>query len=323
MFLAVGTGAYEAAIFLMVAHAFFKALLFLGAGSVIHALHDEQDLKRMGNLRRYLGLTFVTFGVGWLAIAGVPPLSGFWAKGDILDNAFARYPALWAVGLATAALTAYYMSRLSALAFWGDDRWRQVTGAPAAQAGGRAGYAGGDEVPHEAPPVMAFPLVVLAGLAVAGGALHLPWHPSWDPLAWLQPVFGSALYDAHQSGATQWVLGIVDSVVALAGVAVAVPLWRARPDIPALEPVVLRRALFLDDIYDAVIGRPGQAVARVCATVIEASVIDGAVNGVARLARAAGGGLRRAQTGFVRQYALAIVLGVVGLLAWAAARAVS
>ena len=96
MFLAVGTGAYEAAIFLMVAHAFFKALLFLGAGSVIHGLHDEQDLKRMGNLRRYMKLTFFTFGIGWLAIAGIPPLSGFFAKGDVLDNAFARYPALWA-----------------------------------------------------------------------------------------------------------------------------------------------------------------------------------------------------------------------------------
>ena len=94
MFLAVGTGAYEAAIFLMVAHAFFKGLLFLGAGSVIHGLHDEQDLKRMGNLRRYMKLTFFTFGLGWLAIAGIPPLSGFFAKGDVLENAFARFPAL-------------------------------------------------------------------------------------------------------------------------------------------------------------------------------------------------------------------------------------
>ena len=124
MFLAVGVGAYEAAIFLMVAHAFFKALLFLGAGSVIHGLHDEQDLKRMGNLRRYMKLTFFTFGIGTLAIAGIPPLSGFFAKGDILDNAFARYPVLWAIGLVTAALTAYYMTRLVALAFYGDDRWR-------------------------------------------------------------------------------------------------------------------------------------------------------------------------------------------------------
>ena len=95
MFLAIGCGAYEAAIFLMVAHAFFKGLLFLGSGSVIHGLHDEQDLKRMGNLRRYMPITFITFAVGWLAIAGVPPLSGFWAKGDVLENAWAAHPALW------------------------------------------------------------------------------------------------------------------------------------------------------------------------------------------------------------------------------------
>ena len=99
MFLAIGCGAYEAAIFLMVAHAFFKGLLFLGAGSVIHGLHDEQDLKRMGNLRRYMPITFITFAIGWLAIAAVPPLSGFWAKGDVLENAWAAHPALWAVGL--------------------------------------------------------------------------------------------------------------------------------------------------------------------------------------------------------------------------------
>ncbi len=119
MFLAIGCGAYTAAIFLMVAHAFFKGLLFLGAGSVIHGLHDEQDLKRMGNLRRYMPITFITFAIGWLAIAAVPPLSGFWAKGDVLENTWAAHPALWVVGIVTAALTAYYMSRLTGLAFFG------------------------------------------------------------------------------------------------------------------------------------------------------------------------------------------------------------
>jgi NADH-quinone oxidoreductase subunit L len=320
MFLAVGTGSYDAAIFLMVAHAFFKALLFLGAGSVIHALDDEQDLKKMGNLRKYLRVTFMTFGVGWLAIAGIPPLSGFWAKGDVLDSAFARFPALWAVGLVTAALTAYYMTRLSALAFWGDERWRGVLGAkPSAHAAGASAHA--EAVPHESPPVMVLPLVVLGVLAVAGGVLHLPWHSTFDPLGWLRPVFGSALFDAHQSSGTLWTLGIVDSVVAIAGLAVAFPLWSRRPSVPALEPVVLQRAYFLDDVYDAVIGRPGQAFATFCATVIDTKVIDGAVNGVGRLARSAAGGLRRVQTGFVRQYALGIVLGLVVLLAWMASRA--
>ena len=324
MFLAVGTGAYEAAIFLMVAHAFFKAQLFLGAGSVIHALDGEQDLKAMGNLRRYLALTFATFLAGWLAIAGVPPLSGFWAKGDILTNAFARYPALWAVGLVTAALTAYYVTRLSALAFFGDDRWRDLLRTRSHGPEGQAvAHEQVDATPHEAPPVMAVPLVVLAILAIAGGVLHLPWHSGWDPLAWLAPVFGHTLYEPGQSNATLWLLGVVDAVIALAGVAVALAVWSRRVEVPRLEPVTLQRAYFLDDIYDALIGRPGQAFAGFCATVVEKGVIDGAVNGVGRLARGAGGGLRRVQTGFVRQYALGIVLGVVGLVAWAAVRALS
>ncbi len=313
MFLAVGTGAYEAAIFLMVAHAFFKALLFLGAGSVIHGLHDEQDLKRMGNLRRYMKLTFFTFGVGTLAIAGIPPLSGFFAKGDVLDNAYAHYKVLWVIGLVTAALTAYYMTRLVALAFYGDDRWRQ----------GASSTRGHDAEPHESPWVMALPLVVLAVLAFVGGALHLPWHTSWNALGWLGPVFGAAQYVPHQSSGTLWTLGVVDAVVAVVGLGVSFALWSQRAERPELEPAVLQRSYYLDDIYDAVIARPGQAFARFCATVIEVRVIDGAVNGVGRLTRAAGGTLRKVQTGYVRQYALGIVLGTVVLLAWMLSRAVS
>ncbi|HXQ75369.1 MAG TPA: NADH-quinone oxidoreductase subunit L [Acidimicrobiales bacterium] len=307
MFLAVGTGAYEAAIFLMVAHAFFKALLFLGAGSVIHGLHDEQDLKKMGNLRRYMKLTFLTFGIGWLAIAGIPPLSGFFAKGDILDNAFARYPALWVVGLVTAALTAYYMTRLFVLTFYGEDRWKKASAG--------AGHGSGETAPHESPWVMALPLVVLAALALVGGLLDLPGHLSFDPLGWLAPVFGTALYQAHQSGSTQWVLAVVDAVVAVGGLGVSYALWGRRVDNPALEPVVLQKSYFIDEIYDTAIGRPAESFARLAA-VFDTKVIDGAVNGVARLARGVGGGLRRIQTGFVRQYALGIVVGAVALLAY-------
>ncbi|HUC37069.1 MAG TPA: NADH-quinone oxidoreductase subunit L [Acidimicrobiales bacterium] len=323
MFLAVGTGAYEAAIFLMVAHAFFKGLLFLGAGSVIHGLHDEQDLKRMGNLRRYMKLTFFTFGIGWLAIAGIPPLSGFFAKGDILTNAFARYPVLWAVGLVTAAMTAYYMSRLMALAFYGDDRWREVLARPG-HADDGPGTEATSAAPHESPRVMTLPLVVLALLAVSGGLLHLPGNPfHWDPLRWLNPVFGSNLYNATQSSATKWALSIADAAVAVVGIAVALPLWARRPEHPALEPPALRRALYFDDVYDTAIGRPAEGLARFAAVVVDNRVIDGAVDGTARLVRSIGGRLRTVQTGYVRQYALAIVLGAVALLAWMAVRAIS
>jgi NADH-quinone oxidoreductase subunit L len=295
----------------MVAHAFFKAELFLGAGSVIHGLDNEQDLKRMGNLRLWLPLTFATFVFGWLAIAGVPPLAGFWAKGDVLDNAFSRFPVLWFVGLVTAGLTAYYMSRLSALAFFGDDRWRQVLHRPDSP----------EAHPHEAPWVMAWPLVVLAVLSLAGGVLLLPWHPGWSPLRWMDPVFAGRLYNAHLSGTTQWVLGVVDALVALVGVAVALPLWSARAEHRALEPAVLQRSYYLDDVYDALIGRPGQALARFALVVVDNQVIDGAVNGIGRLARTSGSLLRRVQTGFVRQYALGIVLGAAALLVFMAARA--
>jgi NADH-quinone oxidoreductase subunit L len=289
----------------MVAHAFFKALLFLGAGSVIHGLHDEQDLKKMGNLRRYMKLTFVTFGIGWLAIAGIPPLSGFFAKGNILDNAFARYPALWAVGLVTAGLTAYYMTRLFVLTFYGEDRWKRASAA------GHDGAA----APHESPSVMALPLVVLGALALVGGILDLPGHLSFDPLGWLTPVFGTALYQSHQSPGTQWVLAVVDAVVAVGGLGVSYVVWSRTTDNRALEPMVLQKSYYIDEIYDTAIGRPAEGFARVAA-IFDNVVIDGAVNGVARLARGAGGGLRKIQTGFVRQYALGIVIGAVALLAY-------
>ena len=149
MVLAVGTGAYIAAIFLMVMHAFFKGLLFLGAGSVIHGLEDEQDLKRMGALRRYMKWTTVTFTIGFLAIAGIPPLSGFWAKGDVLDNVFAHYKVLWVIGLVTAVLTAYYMSRLEVLAFGGEPRFDKP--GPHGESPHHA--------PHESPWIMRIPLV--------------------------------------------------------------------------------------------------------------------------------------------------------------------
>jgi NADH-quinone oxidoreductase subunit L len=307
MFLAVGTGAYEAAIFLMVAHAFFKALLFLGSGSVIHALHDEQDLKRMGGLARRLPVTVATFAAGWLALAAVPPLSGFWAKGDVLEQAFGRYPALWAIGVITALLTAYYSTRLFLLVFAGEERWRA--------------YERGE--PHEAPPVMTVPLVVLALLAIAGGLLGLPFGHAGlgKPLAWLDPLFGSALYHAHLATGAKWALALTDAVVALVGVGLGIAAWGTSSARPALEPTFLVRKWFVDELYDALIGRPAERLANAMAVEVDERGIDGAVLGIARIAELAGRVLRRVQTGFVRQYALAVVLGVVGLLAFMLSRA--
>ena len=319
MFLAVGSGAYVAAIFLMVAHAFFKGQLFLGAGSVIHGMDDEQDLKKMGGLASFMPITAATFAFGWLAIAGVFPLAGFWAKGDVLSNAFERFPVLWAIGLVTALLTAYYMTRLYILAFTGDSRWRK------AFAESRPGHAANSEShgqPHESPWVMTLPLVVLAVLSLLGGLLDLPWWHSGisSPLSWLDPVLGAHQHLPSGSVTARVLLSVADGVIAIAGLAAGWWLWRSTADQPAFEPQVLRRAWYVDDVYDFLIGRPSELFAR-AASVFDRRVIDGAVVGLASTVRRAGTGLRKVQTGFVRQYALGIVVGAVALLAFMLARA--
>jgi NADH-quinone oxidoreductase subunit L len=311
MFLAVGTGAYVAAIFHMVTHAFFKALLFLGAGSVIHGLHDEQDMKRMGALRRFLPITSATFIVGWLAIAGIFPFAGFWSKDEILLAAWEDSPALWAIGAVTAFLTAYYMTRQVRLVFYGEPRWPQGDQA-----------AGGHEVhPHESPPTMWVPLAVLAGLSVVGGALNLPFNHDVAFLEkWLEPVLGENLHEFDVDGAGKLTLALVALAIAAAGIAAGWRAWR-RADRPELEPALFRHAWGVDDLYRAVVEAPGRAVATFSANVIDSRVVDGAVNGVAVAVRMGGTQLRRLQTGFVRNYALGVAAGTALILGWFLVRA--
>jgi NADH-quinone oxidoreductase subunit L len=311
MILAVGSGAYIAAVFLMVVHAFFKGLLFLGAGSVIHGLHDEQDLKRMGALRRYMKWTTVTFTIGFLAIAGIPPLSGFWAKSDVLDNTFAHYKPLWVLGLITAVLTAYYMSRLEVLAFGGEERFDKVGrhGEPALP------------TPHESPWIMRIPLIVLAFFAFFSGALDLPWIHIDDLQSFLAPVFAGSLYNDHLGHGAEWALAVADIAAAFIGVIVGWWLWRGnKVDQPALEPAFLQRVWYWDDFYDTVIGRPSQRLATFLAWVVDARIIDGAVNGSAHLAKATGTAARKLQTGYARNYALGIALGMALIIAFLLSR---
>jgi len=301
MFAAVGAGAYVAGMYHLTTHAFFKALLFLGAGAVIHALSGEQDLRRMGGLWRRLPVTTATMVVAWLAISGIPPLSGFWSKDEILATLYARggaWLAVWAVGLATALITAFYMSRMIYLAFFGRPRWEE--GAH----------------PHEAPGVMAVPLGILAVLALAAGAVNTPWRPGLEHF--LEPSF-EGLDLAHlPSGGTQWVLAAVSTAVALAGILLAAAAYlRARcpaEEGPAWD--LVRRGYRVDEGYARVFAAGGEAAARFTSVTVDEKGVDGLVNGVGVLVRAVGERLRPLQTGFVRQYGLGIVVGVVALLAW-------
>lgn len=318
MILAVGVGAYVAAIFLMLCHAFYKALLFLGAGSVIHAMDDEQDLKKMGGLRLLMPVTAITFGIAWFAIGGIPPLAGFWSKGDVLDNAFAFSPALWAVALLAALLTAYYIGREYFLVFQGKRRWEEARPTGDGSGGGPPGTG---LHPHDPAWTMRLPLVVLAVFAALGGFINLPFHPTFVFLgSWLNPVVGATIYHDHLSVAMEWILGVTDAVVAFAGVAIARAIWRTKVESPVFEPAVLRNAWYIDATYDRVFSHGGEAFAEFTADEVEPKVIDGAVNGIARLTGLVAEKGRRIQSGYVRNYAIGIAGGVVLILAYLLSR---
>ncbi|MGV9717161.1 NADH-quinone oxidoreductase subunit L [Rhodococcus sp. 852002-51564_SCH6189132-a] len=304
MVLAAGLGpaGYAFAILHLLTHGFFKAGLFLGAGSVMHAMNDETDMRRYGGLRAVMPITFATFGLGYLAIIGIPPFAGFFSKDKIIEVAFAAGGVeglvLGVVALLGAGLTAFYMTRVMILTFFGDRRW-----AP-------------DAVPHESPASMTWPMIALAmgsvgagGLLVFGGSLQ---H-------WLEPVVG---YDHHEGGLPVWLVTTVTLAVVLAGVAVAYRQY-VRAPVPATAPeavsaltVAARRDLYGDAVNEAVFMRPGQGLVRALDGV-ESTGIDGSVTGAATGIGALSRGLRRLQTGFVRSYALYMFAGatvVVGAL---------
>ena len=313
MFLAVGSGAYVAAIFHMVTHAFFKALMFLGSGSVIHGMHEEQDMRRMGALRVMMPVTAGTFIIGWLAIAGVPPFAGFWSKDEILLFTLASSPVLYVIGLITAILTAYYMTRQVLMVFFGEARWESHAEDQGAH---------GEFRPHESPPVMLAPLVVLAGLSIVGGVIQLPsfgiipkgWRHKLED--WLHPVVepgeavikGTSAYDAKV-----W-LAVLAIVCALSGIALAVAVY-GRRRLRALEPQLLADGWRYDAGVSAFMGGPGRRAFDALAR-FDARVVDGAVNGVATLVASTSGRVRRLQTGNVRSYAGIVGAGVVLVLFW-------
>ena len=294
MFLAVGLGgvAYALGIIHLLAHGFFKAGLFLGAGSVMHAMNDQVDIRRFGGLWRYLKITWVTFGLAWLAILGIPPLSGFFSKDPIIEAAFNR-PGWtgWLFGTAAllgAGLTAFYMTRLFVLTFHGPKRWTD------------------DVHPHESPPVMTIPLILLGLGSLGAGALMAT--PVKD---WLLPVFNNPgeVPASHLSTLTVTLLTLL---VVLVGAGVAVALFRNGTELveqPA-GPVVTaaRRNLYGDAVNETVFETPGLWLTRAL-VYLDGKGIDGLVNGLAATVGGGSGRLRRAQTGFVRSYALSMLGG--------------
>lgn len=304
MFLAIGSGAYVAAIFHVITHAFFKALLFLGSGSVIHGMGDEQDMRKMGALRLAMPITGATFIIGWLAIAGVPPFSGFWSKDEILLAAWEQEnigPLLWVIGLITALLTAYYMSRQVILVFFGDQRWDE------------------DAHPHESSWTMTTPLCVLAGAAIVGGAINLPLVKDWLVLEhFLEPIFN----DPHHfsSGTiTKVALAVISVCAALAGISLAVLSWLTRRiSTDHLEPDFLENAMYVDSTYARVVDGIGTSSFQGAADIDE-RFVDGTVNTVGKLTMRLGQLIRPAQSGYIRNYAVGVALGalvIVAFLTW-------
>jgi NADH-quinone oxidoreductase subunit L len=308
MFLAVGSGAYVAAIFHMVTHAFFKALLFLGSGSVIHGMHHEQDMRRMGALRKVMPVTAFTFIIGWLAIAGVPPFAGFWSKDEILLYVYANNRGLYVVGLITGLLTAFYMTRQVIMVFYGKAKWNDHS----AEHGSH-----GDLTPHESSWVMLTPLVVLSGLSIVGGAMQLPFGKDFNFLErWLAPVVEESEAHIHETWAYQnkYLLLAVAIVVAIVGIAASIVVY-AKSWVKPIEPKVLEQAWYYDNAASRLIAGPGAKTFNLIAW-IDATIVDGIVNGVGKLIRNIATSLRRVQSGFVRAYALLISLGAVVILAW-------
>jgi len=304
MFMACGVGAFGAGIFHVMTHAFFKALLFMGAGSVIHAMSDEQDMRRMGGLASKLPWTHGTMLVATLAIAGIPGLSGFFSKDEILASAWASgHKGIWLAGMIGAGLTAFYMTRLYILTFRGKSRLSHEA----------------EHHLHESPPSMILPLVVLAVLSIIGGYIGLPFQEGGHLLTrWLHPVIAHEAH--HLSESTEWALMAGSVGVGLLGMLLAFRAYLWTPALATsirarLEGVhrLLENKYWVDEVYHAIVVRPLMRVSEWLWRFWDATIVDGIVNGVGYTIEGGSAILKLFQTGFVGTYALFITLGVIAL----------
>ncbi|MEO6681558.1 MAG: NADH-quinone oxidoreductase subunit L, partial [Ginsengibacter sp.] len=306
MFLGLGVGAYSAAVFHVMTHAFFKALLFLAAGSVIHSLSGEQDIRKMGGLGKKMRITYITFFIACLAIAGIPPLSGFFSKDEILNASFGSNPLLYVFGLLGALFTAFYMFRLLALTFAGKFRGTQEQ----------------DNHLHESPSAMTIPLILLAVLSIVGGLVGIPeviMANSNSFGEYLSPVFARStqlLGDHHPSHQTEWILIGITTVLSIA---VSLWAWNKFKTQTVFAPAknsfsrAIENKFYVDEIYDAVFVKPYYALGRFFHNIVDTKGIDGIVNGVGRGVNYGSRQLRLLQSGQVGSYLLLMVIGLLVL----------
>lgn len=310
MFLGLGVGAFTGAFFHVLTHAFFKALLFLGAGSVIHAMSDEQDMRSMGGLKSKLPITYATMLIGTIAIAGIPPLSGFFSKDEILAHAFGANKVLWVLGVIGALFTAFYMFRLLFLTFFGKFR----------------GTAEQASHVHESPTSMTIPLIVLAVLSAVGGFLNVPsaLGGNYGLAEFLSPVFADSVSHTgsfHLDHSTEYVLMAVSAAAALVMAFLAYRKYVTNDEVPKAEGTELAtlarlsyNKFYVDEIYDALVVKPLNRLSVFLHRVIDRSVIDGFVNAVGSLSGESAKGLRLLQNGNAGFYVFMMVIGIIALL---------
>jgi len=310
MFLALGMGAYASAIFHVTTHAFFKALLFLSAGSVIHGMGGEQDIRNMGGLRKYMPVTFWVFLIGTMAISGFPLLSGFFSKDEIFANAYANGGKLWWVlGGLSAFLTAIYMCRLLYVTFFGTFRGTEAQ----------------KHHLHESPLVMTAPLMVLAFLSVVGGLLNIPHffhldhmaHPGWLT-HWFSPVI--PVMEMHMTEATEWSLMIFTTSLALVVIAVSYFIYAKPANLPVADDRqsglvrLVANKFYIDEIYDMLLVKPINRLSKIFYYYVDIQGIDGLVNGIGNGTKGVGGFFRKLQNGNIEYYLMGMVAGIIMLL---------
>jgi NADH-quinone oxidoreductase subunit L len=321
MFMACGAGAFSAGIFHLMTHAFFKGLLFLGAGSVIHAVGGEQDMRKMGGLKTYIPITFTTMLIATLAISGIPPLAGFWSKDEILWKAYQASWVYWLIGAITALITSFYMFRLLFMTFWGDYKGIQIDDHGHAHAApGHEGHGHGE--PHESPMVMLVPLIILAVLSAVGGFVGI--HNGFEHF--LEPVFGSEFPKTitESSGSTEWLLMGISVLFAFTGLVLAYVLYVSRPYLPdkiaasmnGFYDLVLNK-YYVDEIYAKIFVKPlVDGSTKILWQGVDRKVIDDTVNNAADGARHVSDEVRHMQSGNVRSYAGWIASGAAVVIAY-------